>query len=330
MSEPQANTLTAFNENNEAESVEDQRKWSVEDFEIQVPKKMTVNSSDSGETEDNDSIGRGVVGNVYIAREKESKLTVALKVMAKDKIKRLDLAEQVENEIEINSRLPAHPNIVRMYNYFSDEKRIYLILELVRGGDLYTALKLVKRMDEPRAFRYVRDTARALDFCHKQGITHRDVKLENLLIGASDEIKLIDFGWAKASLTGLKRYCGTMDYIAPEILEIHMTLPTTSSSLSSVSSDTEQIGEADCTRETYDYRVDIWALGVVAYELMAGNTPFYRRSWQETFRCILRGTYEFPAHFSDDAKNLVNQLLVKNPEKRAKLETFLTTRVGFE
>lgn len=155
---------------------------------------------------------------MYLAREKDTKFVVALKVMFKKQIHANNVEHQVRREIEIQSHL-RHPNILRLYGYFHDAVRIYLILEYAPRGALYRELQNQpnKRFDEKRTAGYILSLADALMYLHQRDVIHRDIKPENLLLGHQGELKIADFGWSvhepNSSRTTL---CGTLDYLPPE------------------------------------------------------------------------------------------------------------------
>lgn len=163
-------------------------------------------------------ISQGKFGNVYLAREKDTKFVVALKVLFKKQIHRDNVEHQVRREIEIQSHL-RHPNILRLYGYFHDQTRIYLILEYAPEGALYKELQIQpnKRFDEKRTAAYILSLADALIYLHERDVIHRDIKPENLLLGHKGVLKIADFGWSvhepNSSRTTL---CGTVDYLPPE------------------------------------------------------------------------------------------------------------------
>lgn len=163
-------------------------------------------------------LGRGKFGNVYLAREKDTKFVVALKVLFKKQIQLDKVEHQVRREIEIQSHL-RHPNILRLYGYFHDATRIYLILEYAPEGTLYKELNSQpnKRFNENRTAVYILALADALSYLHERDVIHRDIKPENLLLGHRGVLKIADFGWSvhepNSSRTTL---CGTVDYLPPE------------------------------------------------------------------------------------------------------------------
>ncbi|CAF4200374.1 unnamed protein product [Adineta steineri] len=200
-----------------------QRQWTINDFEIGAP------------------LGRGRFGHVYCVREKKSKYIVALKAIIKDQISTPRLAKQLISEISIQSRLK-HPNILRLYGFFHDEQRIFLLLEYAPGGELYRRMQKEKVLQENEAAGFVYQLCNALSYLHSKQIIHRDIKPENILIGVYGILKLADFGWSAESSEANKRttLCGTLDYLAPEMLN----------------------------GNGYDEKIDLWCLGVFTYEMV--------------------------------------------------------------
>ncbi|ETW04364.1 AUR protein kinase, variant [Aphanomyces invadans] len=177
------------------------REWKLSDFDI------------------GRRLGRGKFGSVYLVREKKSQYIVALKVLQKAQLSKANVEHQLRREIEIQSHL-RHKNILRLFGYFYDEKRIYLIIEFAAHGELYKKLQKAGRFSEERSARYVRDIALTLAFMHSKHVIHRDIKPENLLIGFHGELKLADFGWSVHSPTSRRNtLCGTLDYLPPEMVE---------------------------------------------------------------------------------------------------------------
>jgi aurora kinase len=189
-----------------------------------------------------------------------------------------------------------HPNILRLYGYFYDEKRVYLILEYAAQGELYKKLKQVKRFTEKTAAQYVWSIAHALRYLHKKHVIHRDIKPENLLLDVKNEIKLSDFGWSvHAPTSRRKTFCGTLDYLAPEMVQ----------------------------NRYHDYTVDIWTLGILTYEFLVGRPPFETPSQEETLRKIVNVELEFPIYVSPEAKDFISKLLVYEPSERMSLDNAL-------
>ena len=237
-------------------------------------------------------LGNGKFGRVYLARTRKHKYVVALKVLRKSQLEKNGVEHQLRREIEIQTHL-IHKNILRMYGYFWDEKRIYLILEFAPGGELYKKLTIQLRFTEPETARYILDMARALDYCHQKHVIHRDIKPENLLLGLHGELKIADFGWS-VHAPSLRRetFCGTLDYLPPEMVEV----------------------------KGYDEKVDLWSLGVLCYEFLVGEPPFDAPGKKATFKRISRVDINFPNFVSAGARDLINKLLVKDPRLRISLK----------
>uniref|UniRef100_A0A7S2G0V7 Aurora kinase n=1 Tax=Octactis speculum TaxID=3111310 RepID=A0A7S2G0V7_9STRA len=252
---------------------ENGKHWSLDDFEIGKP------------------LGRGKFGSVYLARERKSKYIVALKVLQKAQLLKASVEHQLRREIEIQSHL-RHRNILRMFGYFYDDKRIYLILEYAPQGELYKKLTAQHCFSEKLAAKYILEMSEALHYCHLKHVIHRDIKPENLLLGYTGELKIADFGWSVHAPTSRRNtLCGTLDYLPPEMVE----------------------------GRDHDKQVDLWSLGVLMYEFLVGDPPFEAEGHQQTYRRIARVDLKFPPDVKDDARDLICKLLMKNPEDRIAL-----------
>lgn len=256
-----------------------QKKWVLTDFDIGRP------------------LGKGKFGNVYLAREKRSKFIIAMKVLYRTQVEDAQILHQVRREIEIQTHL-RHPNILRMYGYFYDDKRIYLILEYAPKGELYKELHKQpdKRFDETRTANYIAQLADALKYCHSKSVIHRDIKPENLLLGMNGELKIADFGWSvHAPSSRRDTLCGTLDYLPPEMV----------------------------SGKTHNHTVDFWSVGVLCYECLVGKPPFYATTNDETYINIRRLRYNFPSFVSEGARDLISKLIVIDPEKRLDMDGVL-------
>ncbi|XP_078508141.1 aurora kinase A isoform X2 [Lissotriton helveticus] len=253
---------------------EKKKQWCLEDFEIGRP------------------LGKGKFGNVYLAREQQSKFILALKVLFKSQLEKAGVEHQLRREVEIQSHL-RHPNILRLYGYFHDATRVYLILEYAPRGELFRELQKNKMFDDQRSATYITELADALSYCHSKKVIHRDIKPENLLLGSNGELKIADFGWSvHAPSSRRSTLCGTLDYLPPEMIEGKM----------------------------HDDKVDLWSLGVLCYEFLVGKPPFEADSHQETYRRISKVEYQFPSSVSDGARDLISKLLKHNPYQRLPLK----------
>ncbi|KAG6906763.1 Serine/threonine-protein kinase ark1 [Tephrocybe rancida] len=243
-------------------------------------------------------LGKGKFGRVYMVRTKAPpQYILALKTMYKSEIVQNKVEKQIRREIEIQQNL-RHPNVLRLYGYFHDTKRIFLMLEFAGQGELYKQLSRHGSFSERRSARYIDQMADALNYLHGKHVIHRDIKPENLLLGINGELKIADFGWS-VHAPGNRRMtlCGTLDYLPPEMVE---------------------------ARE-HNKEVDLWALGVLTYEFLVGNPPFEdRNSVKNTYARIAQVDLKFPAIMSADAKDLIAKLLKYDPSRRLALPLVLS------
>lgn len=253
------------------------RRWKLSDFDIGKP------------------LGKGKFGNVYLAREKKSKFIVALKVLFKSQLQKAHVEHQLRREIENQSHLK-HPHILRLYAYFYDATRVYLILEYAPKGELYKELQACNQFDEARTALYIKQLAEALAYCHAKHVIHRDIKPENLLLGMKGELKIADFGWSvHAPSSRRKTLCGTLDYLPPEMVE----------------------------GKLHDEKVDLWSLGVLCYEFLVGTPPFEAEGHKETYRRIAKVDLQFPKIVSAGARQFISKLLMHDAEDRMSLSDAL-------
>jgi serine/threonine protein kinase len=240
-------------------------------------------------------LGSGKFGTVYVAKERRSGFIFALKVLHKKQLIKHGVEHQLRREIEIQSHM-RHVNILRLFNYFWDEDHVYLFLEMAPGGELYSLLTDRGRFSEARAAWYLKQMVEAIRYCHSKHVIHRDIKPENILIGFNDTLKIADFGWSvHAPNSRRDTFCGTLDYLPPEMVE----------------------------NVKHDYSVDVWGLGVLAYEFLVGKPPFEDASRKNTYRKIQQAEVVFPDYLSKQAVSLIRGLLQKDPKKRMSLDDVL-------
>ncbi|XP_073486694.1 serine/threonine-protein kinase DCLK3 [Aquarana catesbeiana] len=241
------------------------------------------------------TIGDGNFAVVKECRLQKTNEEYAMKII--DKAKLIGKEDIIKNEVCIIKML-SHPNIVKLIDDFETDNEIYLILEYIKGGDLFDAITESVKFTEHDAALMMSDLCKALVYIHSKNIVHRDLKPENLLVqqnpDGSATLKLADFGLAVYVTEPIFTVCGTPTYVAPEIL----------------------------LEKGYGLEVDMWATGVILYVLLSGFPPFRspERNHEELFQIIQRGEYEFLSPYwdniSDEAKDLINSLLVLNPMKR--------------
>ncbi|GFS01924.1 aurora kinase [Elysia marginata] len=190
-----------------------------------------------------------------------------------------------------------HPHVLKLFGYFHDATRIYLILEYAPKGELYKELQKQGRFDDKRTARYIAQLSDALIYCHGKKVIHRDIKPENLLLGLKGELKIADFGWSvHAPSSRRQTMCGTLDYLPPEMVE----------------------------NKSHNECVDLWSLGVLCYEFLVGKPPFEAEGNTETYRRICKVDLRFPHDMSPGAKDLISRLLRHDPKARLPLKDVLT------
>ncbi|KAL7631844.1 UNVERIFIED_CONTAM: hypothetical protein RMT77_017854 [Armadillidium vulgare] len=241
-----------------------------------------------------DLLGTGAFSQVRLAeyREEPSKMC-AIKIIDKKALKGKE--DSLENEIIVLRRLK-HPNIVQLMDTYEDREHVYLVIELVTGGELFDRIVEKGSYTEKDAADLIRQVLEAVDYMHDQGVVHRDLKPENLLYYSQDEdskIMISDFGLSKMEDSGIMATaCGTPGYVAPEVL----------------------------AQRPYGKAVDVWSIGVIAYILLCGYPPFYDENDANLFAQILKGEFEFDSPYwdeiSDSAKDFIRQLMCVDVEKR--------------
>uniref|UniRef100_A0A8C6W8Q9 non-specific serine/threonine protein kinase n=1 Tax=Nannospalax galili TaxID=1026970 RepID=A0A8C6W8Q9_NANGA len=263
-----------------------------------------------------ETLGKGTYGKVKKARERAG-LLVAIKSIRKDKIKDEQDLLHIRREIEIMSSLN-HPHIIAIHEgrshlvwVFENSSKIVIVMEYASRGDLYDYISKRPQLSERDARHFFRQIVSALFYCHQNGIVHRDLKLENILLDANGNIKIADFGLSNLYHQGkfLQTFCGSPLYASPEIVN----------------------GKPYVGPE-----VDSWSLGVLLYILVHGTMPFDGQDHKTLVKQISSGAYREPPKPSD-ACGLIRWLLMVNPTRRATLEDVAshwwvnwgyTTRVG--
>uniref|UniRef100_A0A669CI59 non-specific serine/threonine protein kinase n=1 Tax=Oreochromis niloticus TaxID=8128 RepID=A0A669CI59_ORENI len=244
---------------------------------------------------------RGAFSEVVLAEEKRTQRLVAIKCIPKKALEGKE--NNIENEIAVLHRIK-HPNIVSLEDIFESTSHLYLVMQLVSGGELFDRIVEKGFYTERDASQLIHQILDAVKYLHDMGIVHRDLKPENLLYYSMDEdskIMISDFGLSKIEGAGsvMSTACGTPGYVAPEVL----------------------------AQKPYSKAVDCWSIGVISYILLCGYPPFYDENDAKLFEQILKAEYEFDSPYwddiSDSAKDFICHLMEKDPLKRYTCEQAL-------
>jgi calcium/calmodulin-dependent protein kinase I len=248
-------------------------------------------------------LGQGAFSKVFEATHRLTKKKYAIKCVSKQAAQEQDV-EAVRKEIDFLTHIK-HPNIIRLYEVYENTSEIFLVLELMEGGELFDRIVAKRCFSEEEARRALCMIASAVQHLHSHSIVHRDLKPENILYKSpnDDHLVLSDFGLSVDVPDGrsLTQPCGTLQYAAPEVL----------------------------TARTYQKAVDMWGIGVIAYALLCGFPPFYTNTGdeQELANKIADAAFEFPSPWwdrvSNSAKDMISGLLEKDPTKRLTAEQML-------
>jgi tRNA A-37 threonylcarbamoyl transferase component Bud32 len=255
---------------------------------LQEASKLTIDSL----YEIKETIGQGSFAKVKRGIERSTGKEFAIKIINKDNV---DQRESIMTEITILKNV-SHPNIMKLHHVFESSHGIYLVTELLEGGELFDLIAARGFLTEAETSKIMRKVVQAIAYLHMKNVCHRDLKPENILLGTKGDIesvRITDFGLSKITDQNvLKTACGTPSYVAPEIL-------------------------SGCH---YGFEVDMWSCGVILYVLICGFPPFYTDNDADLYALIQSGSYSFPSPYWDDisdiTKDLIQRLLVVEPSKR--------------
>ena len=231
-------------------------------------------------------IGRGSFGKVCLVKRCGGEGVYALKSLKKEHLIRHSEVEHTLAERLILARI-RHPFIVRLESAFQDSTRLFLLLEFVNGGELFTHLRNSGHFSPTRVRLYAAEIACALSYLHQHNIIYRDLKLENILLDQEGHIVLTDFGLSKIGKDG-KTFCGTPEYLAPEVI----------------------------SDGKHSKAVDWWAFGCIIYELLTGLPPFYSENINEMYNKTLTQPLYLPPYMNEDTKDFLRKILRKDPIER--------------
>jgi len=234
-------------------------------------------------------LGRGSFGKVMQVRKKSDGKIYAMKILKKRAIIARNQVEHTKAERKILQSLQ-HPFLMTLRYAFQSKEKLYFVLDYFQGGELFFHLKNNRRFPEDVARIYVGEIALALGHLHSLQVIYRDLKPENILLDDNGHVCLTDFGLSKDvdPTDKAHTFCGTPEYLAPEIV----------------------------TGAGHDKAVDWWSLGILLYELTVGIPPFYSQNVNEMYNKIQHGVLRFPPFLSENCKNLIVQLLNRDPKKR--------------
>eukprot|EP00397_Hematodinium_sp_SG-2012_P004679 GEMP01004691.1.p1 GENE.GEMP01004691.1~~GEMP01004691.1.p1 ORF type:complete len:488 (+),score=53.58 GEMP01004691.1:219-1682(+) len=235
------------------------------------------------------TVGTGTFGRVKVVKFKNhaDQTPMALKIVKKAEIIRMRQSEHIKNEKDILMEL-SHPFIVNLLATFQDRKRVFLLMEFVNGGELFTHLRNNGRVAVDEARFFAAEILLVFEYMHSRKIAYRDLKPENVLIAADGHVKLADFGFAKKIEHKSYTLCGTPEYLSPEV-----------------------IGS-----KGHSFGVDWWALGILIYEMLDGMPPFHGNEVSTIYEKIMRCEITYPRRFNQAQRTLIGALLNPDPTKR--------------
>ncbi|KAL5256703.1 hypothetical protein ACHWQZ_G011833 [Mnemiopsis leidyi] len=240
------------------------------------------------------TLGEGTYGKVKLAYDNYTREKVAIKIIRKENVKTKKDMERVRREIDILSVL-RHPHIIKVIDVVETRTNIIIVMEYAVNGELFDYINERRYLDESESRKYFRQIVSAVDYCHKNLIVHRDLKLENLLLDKDMNIKIIDFGLSNqyAHDCLLNTFCGSPLYASPEMIQ---------------------------GKEYKGPEVDCWSLGVVLYTLLCGTMPFDDSDMKHLVESITTASYPHPKGLTKSALDMIARLLRANPKKRATIE----------
>ncbi|PGG99664.1 AGC/PKA protein kinase [Blastomyces parvus] len=247
-------------------------KYSLDDFSLQR------------------TLGTGSFGRVHLVQSRHNQRFYAIKVLKKAQVVKMKQVEHTNDERRMLQRVK-HPFLITLWGTFQDAKNLYMVMDFVEGGELFSLLRKSQRFPNPVAKFYAAEVTLALEYLHDNHIVYRDLKPENLLLDRHGHLKITDFGFAKEVKDITWTLCGTPDYLAPEVV----------------------------SSKGYNMSVDWWSLGILIFEMLCGFTPFWDGgSPMKIYENILKCRVKYPPYMHPDAQDLLSQLITPD----------LTVRLG--
>ncbi|ORY85080.1 kinase-like domain-containing protein [Protomyces lactucae-debilis] len=233
------------------------------------------------------TLGTGSFGRVHLVQSRHNSRFYAIKVLKKQQVVKMKQIEHTNDERSMLRKVK-HPFTITLWGTFFDSKNLYMVMDFIEGGELFSLLRKSHRFPNPVAKFYAAEVCLALDYLHHNDIIYRDLKPENLLLDRHGHIKITDFGFAKEVPDITWTLCGTPDYLAPEVV----------------------------ASKGYNKSVDWWSLGILTYEMLAGHPPFYDPNPMKLYENILAGHVRYPSYFEPAAKDFLQKLLTADLTKR--------------
>ncbi|KAL9614412.1 MAG: hypothetical protein Q9167_001083 [Letrouitia subvulpina] len=243
------------------------------------------------------TLGTGSFGRVHLVQSKHNQRFYAVKVLKKQQVVKMKQVEHTNDERKMLQKVK-HAFLVTLWGTFQDSKNLYMVMDFVEGGELFSLLRksqvyicslYQKRFPNPVAKFYAAEVTLALDYLHSMHIIYRDLKPENLLLDRHGHLKITDFGFAKEVPDITWTLCGTPDYLAPEVV----------------------------SSKGYNKSVDWWSLGILIFEMLCGFTPFWDSgSPLKIYENILKGKVKYPPYIHPDAQDLLQRLITPDLTKR--------------
>ncbi|KAG9243513.1 kinase-like domain-containing protein [Calycina marina] len=234
------------------------------------------------------TLGTGSFGRVHLVQSKHNQRFYAVKVLKKAQVVKMKQVEHTNDERRMLQEVK-HPFLITLWGTFQDSKNLYMVMDFVEGGELFSLLRKSQRFPNPVAKFYAAEVTLALEYLHSKEIIYRDLKPENLLLDRHGHLKITDFGFAKKVPDITWTLCGTPDYLAPEVV----------------------------SSKGYNKSVDWWSLGILIFEMLCGYTPFWDGgSPMKIYENILKGKVKYPPYIHPDAQDLLQRLITADLTKR--------------
>ncbi|KAJ5561849.1 Oligopeptide transporter OPT superfamily [Penicillium sp. DV-2018c] len=273
-----------------------------------APRRRTAITTPTGNWALGKTIGAGSMGKVKLAKNLTTGEQVAVKIIPRysseehrttRETERADRSKEIRTarEAAIVS-LVSHPFICGMRDVVRTTYHWYMLFEYVNGGQMLDYIISHGKLKEKQARKFARQIASALDYCHRNSIVHRDLKIENILISKTGDIKIIDFGLSNlfSPRSLLKTFCGSLYFAAPELLQ---------------------------ARQYTGPEVDVWSFGIVLYVLVCGKVPFDDQSMPQLHAKIKKGVVEYPPGLTAECRHIISRMLVTDPKQRASLSEIM-------